>query len=279
VRPSRFLHFGFVGILFICEVASAQQTSSPTSPSTATQKGTAIGQTINAAITAALPGVSAIENIIAALFKKPAGSVSPSATTKVSAQAVTNAVKTNADPTALAAAAQAQLTALQGAIAEIATVNELASSAQTASTALTASRALLVTSDWDDFKTQWGVAKTNLSKVTSTDPSKLGKISDEDVLVAWNRLNTQYAQWISDVDNYSGKKNLALTLASFDQLSAAIQSLTTMPTVELNLISSQLQTVKAQPAPGGNNAPPPPPPPPPTNGVLSNFLVRTLPPS
>jgi len=266
-----------LGLVFVCQICSAQQTSSPAPASTPTQKGTAIGQTINAAITAALPAASAIENIIAALFKKPAGAVSPTTTTKVSAQTVTDAVKKNADPAALAAASQAQLTALQGAITEIATVNVLATSAQTASTSLTASRALLVTSDWDDFKPQWDVAKTNLNKVTSTDPSKLGQISDENVLLAWKQVNGQYVQWISDVDNYSAKKNLTLTLASLDQLSAAIQSLARIPSVELELISTQLQTVKAQPPASVNNVPPPPADN--TGGKLSTFFRNTVPPS
>jgi len=146
-------------------------------------------------------------------------------------------------------------------------------SAQTASTALTASRALLATSDWGDFKLQWEVAKTNLNKVTSTVPGKLGKISDENVLLAWNLVNALYVQWISDVDNYSARRNLTLTLASFDQLSAAIQALARIPSVELELISSQLQSVKAQPA-AGNNAPPPPPT---ESGPLSTFIKNTVP--
>lgn len=265
----------FLGLVLLvaCELCSGQQVPSTTPTSAATQKGTAIGQTINAAITAALPGVSAIENIVASIFKKPVGSVPSSATAKVSAQSVTDAVNKNA--ATLAAASQAQLMALKGAINEIEVVNELATSAQTASTALTASRALLVTSDWNDFKPQWAVAKTNLNKVTSTDTSKLGKISDENVLLVWQQINGQYVQWISDVDNNSASKNLALTLASFDQLSAAIQSLARIPSVELKLISDQLQTVKAQPA-TGNNAPPPPPPS--TEiGPLSTFIKSTVP--
>lgn len=259
----------FLGL--VCQPCSAQQAPATTSTNAATQKGTAIGQTINAAITAALPGVSAIENIIAAIFKKPAGSVSPSATTRVSAQTVTDAVKNTT--TTLTSASQAQLAALQSAVDEIATVNVLATSAQNASSALVASRALLVTSDWDDFKQQWEVAKTYLNRVTSTDPSKLGKISDEDVLLAWNRVMGQYTQWTADVDNYSARKNLTLTLASFDQLSAAIQALARIPSIELELISTELQTVKAQPA-SGNNAPLPPAA---TNGTLSTFLTSTLP--
>lgn len=263
---------------FVCQICSAQGSTTPNPTSTATQRGTSIGQTINAAITAALPAVSAVENIIAAIFKKPAGSVSPGKTTKVSAQTVTDAVKKNADPETLAKASQDQLTALQGAIEEIATVNILARSAQTASTALTASRPLLVTSDWDNFNPQWAVAKANLNKVTSIDPSKLGKISDEEVLLAWRQVDSQYTQWISDVDNYSARKNLMLTLASFDQLSAAIQSLTRIPSVELELISTQLQAIKAKPSPPpSTNFAPPPPPLPNTKGALSTFLIRTVP--
>jgi hypothetical protein len=273
MTPTRALTLSVLVAVSMTRICSGQQTSTSTAANTSTTKGTAIGQTINAAITAALPAVFAIENVIATIFKKPAGSVPPSATTKVSAQTVTDAVKKSADPTVLASAAQAQLTALQGAITEIATVNELAQNAQIAGTGLTASRALLAVSNWDAFKQQWAVAKTNLAKVTATDPSKLGKITDENVLLAWDTVNRQYAQWISDVDNYSAQKNLTLTLSSFDQLSGAIASLAQIPSVELKLISDQLQTVKAQPS-DGTKAPPRPST---TQGPLAGFLTQTIP--
>jgi hypothetical protein len=214
-----------------------------------------------------------VENVVAAIFKKPAGSVSPKDTTKVSAVSLKDAVKQNADPATLAAASQTQLTALKSAIEEIETVNVLATRAQTASNGLVAARALLATSDWGDFKTQWDVATKTLTKLVATDPAKLGKISDENVLLTWNLVSAQYTQWMSDVDKYSAAKNLTLTLASFDQLSAAIQALTRLPGVELELISEQLQTVKAQPS-LGNNAPPPPPT---EDGPLSTFIKNTLP--
>lgn len=270
VRIAPILVLGSVLLVYRCSYAQATST---TTTSTATQKGTAIGQTINAAITAALPGVSAVENIISAIFKKPAASVSATTTARVSGQTVKDAVKQNADPTALAAASQAQLTALQGAIEEIATVNGLAMNAQTASTSMTAARALLVTSNWDAFNTQWSVAKTNINKVTNTDFSKLGKISDENVLVVWTTVNQKYVQWMSDVDTNSAKKDLAVTLASFDQLSAAMQSLANVPTIELELISTQLQSVKAQPSSGGAA----PTPEPATKGKLAAFVGQTIP--
>jgi hypothetical protein len=273
MKASRAMLGVVLGLVFFCQFCSAQDASTSSPTTTPVQAGTAIGQTINAAITAALPAASAIENIIAAIFKKPVGSVSPSTTAKVSAQAVTDAVKKSADPATLASASQTQLTALQGAITEIATVNTLATSAQTANNALTASRALLLASDWDDFKQQWNVAKSNLNKVTSTDPSKLGKISDENVLLVWSRVDAHYTQWISDVDTYSAKKDLLRTLASFDQLSAAIESLARIPGVELEMISAQLQAVKAQPS-SGNKAQEPPAA---TNGALSTFLEETAP--
>jgi hypothetical protein len=268
-------------ILLFCSICSAQGTSSTTSTktqtatstTTPTSRGTAIGQTINAAITAALPAVSAVENVIAAIFKKPASAVSPTDTTKVSAASLTSAVKQSADPTVLAAASQTQLAALQSAITEIATVNVMATNAQTASASLIAARALLAIPNWSGFKTQWGVAKENLTKLLTTDPEKLGKISDESVFSSWNTLSTQYNQLISDVDNYSTAKNQYLTLASFDRLSASVQALAQIPSVELQLISNQLQTVKAQPA-TGNNAPPPPPI---DNNPLSTFIKNTIP--
>jgi hypothetical protein len=277
MRSRRATKTPFLGLLFLfgCQVCSAQQSSTP-NPTSPTQKGTAIGQTINAAITAALPAASAIENVIAAIFKKPTGSsVSPTTTAKVSAKDVTDAVKRNVDPATLAAASQAQLAALQGAIEEIATVNILARNAQTAGASLTASRALLATSDWNDFKEQWEVAKKTLAKVTSMDPSKLGKISDENLLVDWNRLNSDYDQWIANVDNYSARKNLTLTLASFDSLYAAVQSLSQIPSVELQLISGQLQSVKAQPSSPTSGLPPPTPET--TSVTLSGFITDTLP--
>jgi hypothetical protein len=271
IRLSPFL------ILFVCSICSAQGTTSTTPTTTATSKGTAIGQTINAAITAALPAVSAVEKVVTAIFNKPASAVKPTDTAKVSKDSLTSAVKQNADAATLAAAAQVQLTALKSAVEEIATVNVIATNAQIASSSLTASRALLATSNWSAFKTQWGVAKQNLAKLISVDPGKLGNISDENVLLSWNTLSAQYNQWISDVDSNStaSPPNLLLTLASFDRLSAAVQSLTQMPSVELELIGSQLQTIKATPATGANNAPPPPPPPG-ESGPLVTFIKNTV---
>jgi hypothetical protein len=267
-----------VGLTFTFQFCSAQATSTATpttAPTTATQKGTAIGQTINAAITAALPAASAVENIIAALFKKPASAVSSNAKTTVSKQEVTDAAKTNADPTALANAAQTQLAALQGAVDEIAQVNTLATAAQTASDSFNTAGSLLFIADWTDFGPQWQTAKQNLDKVTATDPSKLGKISDENVLLAWNTLNGQYATWRNNVDTYSAAKNQVLAITNFIQLAAAVRALAQIPSAELLLISNQLQTVQAKPSSNknSNNAPPPPPP---GNGPLSEFLTRTL---
>jgi len=259
--------------VFASQLCLGQATSTSTGASTATTKGTAIGQTINAAITAALPAVSAVENIVSAIFKKPAGSVSSKDTTKVSKQTVTDAVNKSADPAALAAAAQAELTALQSAVEEIATVNDLAENAQIASAGLTSSRSLLAVSNWDAFKPQWEVAKRALNTVTATDPTKLGKISDENVLLAWDTLHRQCDGWISQVDQYSTAKNLTLTLSSFDQLSGAVASLAQIPSVELKLIGEQLKTVKAQPSSGTKALPRPAT----TEGPLSHFLLQGVP--
>ena len=262
-------------LLLLAPLAYAQETPAMT-------KGTAIGQTINAAITAALPGVSAIENILATLFKKPTDPNS-TASTKVTAQNVTNAV--NSATATLQSNAQAQLTALQGAIDEIAAANALAAAAQVANTSLPSKALLSLTGGMDTFKTQWSVAKTNINKLTSFDSAKLGKISDEAVQDAWRVLNDSYTQWISDVDTNIANQTSVTTatytigIPSFDSLAKSIQGLTRIPSVELQLLAAQLKTVSAQSATGTGATPPPPPPPP---RVLNNanslggFIKSTL---
>jgi hypothetical protein len=253
-------------LLLLAPLACAQEAP-------ATAKGTAIGQTINAAITAALPGVSAIENILATLFKKPTDPNS-TASTKVTAQSVTNAV--NSATATLQSNAQAQLSALQGAIGEISAANALAAAAQVANTSLPSKALLSLTGGMDTFKTQWSVAKTNINKLTSFDSAKLGKISDEAVQDAWRALNDSYTQWISDVDTNIANQTSVTTatytigIPSFDSLAKSIQDLTRIPSVELQLLAAQLKTVNAQAAPGPGAAPPPPPPPPPPVSVLNN---------
>jgi len=252
------LWWGFPVIALLLTTPSTSLAQSATE-SAAAKRGTAIGDTINAAITAALPGVSAIGNIVKALFP---GASDPTKTSKVSPNQVAKAVSDQA--TASQQTAQAQLATLTGAIAEIAATNELASTAQIAGTSLAPARAFLATQDWDNFKLQWAIAKQNLTKVANFDSSKLGKISNEAVQDTWADLNASYNQSIGNVDNFSAAKNLAPALASFDQLANSIQSLVTIPGVQLKLIAQQLSTVKAQiqsPAPLGLAPPPPPPPP------------------
>jgi hypothetical protein len=52
-----------------------------------------------------------------------------------------------------------------------------------------------------------------------------------DVLTRWNTLNSLYNQWIPDVDLQldANPRGVPVALASFDRLSAAVQSLTQMP--------------------------------------------------
>ena len=254
----RFSHFLSL-FLLIAPFSRAQDA--------AATKGKAIGETINAAISAALPGVSAIENIVAALFKKPAGTaVAPTATAKVSAQDVTNAV--NSATTTLQNNAQAQLSALQGAVAEIAAANQLASAAQNAYATLPSTAFLNIPGGLEAFKNGWGVAKTNLGKVTGFNAATLGKITDESLLTDWNTLNNAYAGWISDIEtNITNQTqasitttNLVLGLKSFGQLQTAVQGMTMIPSVELTELASQLSTIKAQqPTNAANNASPPRP--------------------
>jgi len=241
--------------------------------SPATTKGKAIGETINAAITAALPGVSAIDSLIATLFNNGKDKKKTLTPDDVKTAATTQASK---DEESKSATANAQLASLAGAISEIASANELAGIAQTAETTLAQTRAYLTIQDgWDAFKPQWNTAKTNIGKIQSFESGKLGQISNENVQDAWNSLSTQYEQWKSDVDLYSGQKNLALTLSSFDKLQTAVHNIATTPSVELKLIAKQLGAIKAQPptgVSGGTRPAPPPLPPPSKSGDLSNFI-------
>jgi hypothetical protein len=267
-------YFCLFSLLFlISPTAQAQDTS-------ATTKGTAIGQTLNAAFTAALPGVSAIGNIIAALFNKPAAAVTPTATTKVTAQAVTTAI-TDATKT-LQSNAQDQLTALQGAIAEIAAANALAAAAQTANISLPSKAFLNIPGGMDAFKNQWSVAKTNINKLTTFNPTQLGKITNESVLDSWKALTDSYTQWANDVEttivNQTSVTSAAYTIGipSFDSLSKSIQDLTRIPGIELQQLASQLSAVKAVAATGTGTSPPPPPPLPNNNGPLGTFIKSTV---
>jgi hypothetical protein len=237
--------------------------------SAAVTKGKAIGETINVAITAALPGVSAIDDLIATLFKGKSKQTLTPADVKTAAT-----MQASTDEASKSATANKQLTSLAGAIAEIAGANELAGLSQTAETSLAQARAYLTIQDgWNAFSSQWSAAKTNVGKVQSFDSAKLGQISNENVQDAWNSLTTQYEQWKSDVDLYSGQKNLALTLSSFDKLQTAVHNISTTPSVELKLIAKQLGSIKAQPpAPVGAV----PPPPPQRSDDLSNFIKSSV---
>ncbi len=273
----RFSHFLSL-FLLIAPFSRAQDA--------AAMKGKAIGETINAAISAALPGVSAIENIVAALFKKPAGTaVAPTATAKVSAQDVTNAV--NSATTTLQNNAQAQLSALQGAVAEIAAANQLASAAQNAYATLPSTAFLNIPGGLEAFKNGWGVAKTNLGKVTGFSAATLGKITDESLLTDWNTLNNAYAGWISDIEtNITNQTqasitttNLVLGLKSFGQLQTAVQGMTMIPSVELQSLpaSSALSKLSSRLTQLTTRLPPPPPPPQKNNsGPLGTFIRSTL---
>src|ERR1700683_558274 len=121
-------------------------------------KGKAIGETINAAITAALPGVSAIDSLIATLFQGKAKQTLTPAAVKMAAT-----TQASTDQAAKSAAVNAQLVSLSGAIAEIAAANDLAVVSRTAETTIAQARAYLTIPDgWDAFKGQWSVAKTNV---------------------------------------------------------------------------------------------------------------------
>ena len=266
------LNRGILPLILIQVGMAAASLAQSATPSTATKRGTAIGETINAAITAALPGASAIGNIVKALFP---GSSDPTKTSRISPNQVTKAV--NDQGTAAQQAAQTQLQALTGAIAEIAATNDLASTAQIANTSMASARAFLTTQDWDNFKLQWAIAKQNLIKIANFDSAKLGKISNEAVQDTWAELNASYNQSIGDVDNFSAAKNLASCLASFDKLANSVQSLVTIPSVQLKLIAQQLSTVKAQVQPPNSlGLAPPPPLPPESTPQLKAFIQASI---
>jgi hypothetical protein len=254
------------GLLLLAPVSHAQDA--------ATTKGKAIGETINAAITAALPGVSAIDKLIATLFNgKSKQTLTPSDVKKAAAS------QASKDETSKSTDANSQLASLKGVIAEIASANTLAELAQTAETSLAQARGFLtIPNGWDPFKNQWAIAKTNIASIQKFDSAKLGQISNENVQDAWDNLNTQYEQWKGEIDNFSAKNDLVLTLSSFDKLQTAVHKMATTPSVELRLIAAQLATIKAQP-PAKTEfgiAPPPPPPPPSKSGDLSNFIKESV---
>ena len=276
------------GILLCLSIISPAQTPTP-----AETKGTAVGQVINAAITAALPGVGAIENIIAELFPPRNGTATPvnstSTNVKLTPAAVTKAVSDattqgSGQNASLVSGAQSQLTALQGVIGEISAANNLALLAQNAMNKMPSTLFLYIAGGPDTFKTQWTTEKTYLNSVMSFDATQLGKITDETVLTDWQTLKQNYTQWIADVDNYiigqPSVTNLMLGqgIPSYNNLSTALQQLATIPGVELNQISAQLASVKVQAPPsatGGTPPPPPPPPPPATTGGPIGAFIRS----
>ncbi len=223
----------------------------PAQDSPATTKGKAIGETINAAINAALPGGSAIAGVIKTLLGDKTEK-------KVSKADVDKAIS---DQTAvLKKQAQDQLKSLSDVVAEITVANDLAAASRTAYESLGIARGFLtLPSDagWDAFKTQWEkVAKTNLDKVVKFDSAKLGKISNENIQTDWQLLMGQYQQEVTNVDTFTAQKNVALTLSSLDELRRMVNAMATIPSVELRAFSSQLAGLANQ---GGTRVPPPPP--------------------
>lgn len=233
-----------LAMILASPVASAQDTP-------ATTRGKAIGETINAAINAALPGASAIAGVIKTLLGDKAEK-------KVSKAEVDKAISDQA--TVLKKQAQDQLKSLSDVVAEITVANDLAATSRTAYESLGIARGFLtLPSDagWDAFKTQWEkVAKPNLDKVVKFDAAKLGKISNENIQTDWQVLMGQYQQDQTNVDTFTAQKNVALTLASLDELRRLVNAMATIPSVELRAFSTQLVGLANQ---GGTRVPPPPP--------------------
>jgi hypothetical protein len=235
--------------------------------SPATTRGKAIGETINAAINAAIPGANAIGSLIQTLL----GNKNEK---KISKDDLDKALMDQADK--LQKQAQDQLKSLSSVVAEITAANDLANTSQIAYESMTIARSFVtLQSDtgWDAFKTQWEkVAKPTLDNVKKFDPAKLGKISNEDIHTEWQRLMGQYQQLITDVETFSGQKNVALVIPSLDQLRNLVNTLATIPSVELRAFSTQLAGL----ANAGGTRVPPPPPDPTKPETLRSFLDQLL---
>jgi hypothetical protein len=218
---------------------------------TAADKGKAIGETVNAAINAAVPGVTAIGTLLKTLF----GSDQKK---KLSQEDVNKALSDQA--TKLKGEALRQLAGLSIAVVEIDAANELANLASVAYESLASARgyATLETDGrWEAFKFQWEhVAKPNLDRVKNFNSSQLGKINNEDIRADWQQFLNQYQQNVANVDRSVAEKKDYFVVQSVDTLRNQLSALATIPSVELRAFSLQLQALASL---GGATLQPPPP--------------------
>jgi len=245
-------------VLTLTTSALAQGTPS------AADRGKAIGDTINAAITAAIPGGQAIATLLQGVFGNQAEK-------KVKKEDVQKALDDQSKK--LRANAVAQLKGLSSAVDEITAANDLANLARVAYESLAGTSTLVTLPDdigWRTFQGQWdNVAKPNLAKVTGFDAKKLGNISNENIQAEWQTFIDSYQQAIADISKYTGEKNAAFVAMRVSSLTTSLNKLSTIPSVELKAFARQLAGL-ANPSADAVQPPPPQP------GKADDASVRSL---
>ncbi len=236
-------------------------------------KGTEIGQTINDAVTAALPVTKLIADAVKAVL--PSGD-------KVKKSDLDAAVKKAADQARADAidASNRQLERLKGVFTEIQIATELGENARLASANLTVIRSRLTNqlsdAGWDQIKDEWNkIAKKSVSDVVGFDQKKLDQISDPDVQRELATLKNTHDRDVADFETAVNGKNQATALTLLFQISERLDNVESAPIVELKSFGSQLvQLSKGTPKGSSTEQPalPPPPPPPPETSPLGRLL-------
>lgn len=248
-------------IVFLCVVVTPLRAYAQDSP--AATKGKAVGETINAAINAAVPGVTAIGTLIQSLF----GGQSEK---KVKKDDVTKQLNDQAKT--LKAAAVSQLKSLSAAVDEINAANDLANVARVAYESLAGTQNLVTLSGdagWQPFKSQWqGVARPSLMRVSNFDEKKFGAITNEDIQTDWRTFADTFLQNISDIETFTEQRNAPLVTQKIGNLTASLNRLATIPSVELKAFGRQLSALASQTP---DVAPPPLPP-----GQADDASVKAL---
>ncbi|HTP86115.1 MAG TPA: hypothetical protein VMJ34_04175 [Bryobacteraceae bacterium] len=241
---------------------------------TTPSKGTQIGQTINDAITAALPVTKLIGDAVKALL--PSGD-------KVKKSDVDAAVQKAADQARAQAVSEsnAQLARLSGVLKEIQITNELGDNARLAVSDLVVIRSRLTEpisdAGWDQLKDEWNkIAKKSLSAVVGFDQKELDQISDPEVQKELATLKHNSDRDTTDFERLIDAKNQNQALTLLLQISARLDDLASAPSVQLKSFGAQLATL-AQGTPKNPPPPPPPqqPPPPPPKSPLTTLLQKT----
>lgn len=230
-------------------------------------KGTQIGQTINDAIEAALPGTKLIFDAIKAIL--PDGS-------KVKKSDVEDAVQKGAAQAREVAvkAANDQLKRFAGIVKEIEITTELGDNARKAGTDLTVIRSMLTGTmasltdpQWERLNHEWkDLAKKSLTNVVAFDEKKLSQISDPDIQKELATLKKNSERDIDDFENQITARNQSLALTLLLQITQRLDNVSSAPAVQLKSFGDQLAALAA----GKQGTPdqPVPPPPPLKSGLM-----------